>query len=263
MITIRNYVRAQSLEEAWELNQKKANRVIGGMMFLRLGKGTVATAIDLCDLGLSGITETEEQFEIGAMTPLRDLETHEGLNRYSGGAVREALCDIVGVQFRNMATVGGSLYGRYGFSDVLTVFLSMDSYVELYQGGILPLSEYAAAEHDRDLLLKLIIKKTPGKFAFRSVRLTKTDLPVLNCACSLLSGEVRTVLGARPMRATLVPDPRGILTGGLTENSVKDFADFCAATVKTGSNCRGSAAYRTHLVRVLVEENLKQIGGEE
>ena len=32
MITIQKYVRAQSLEEAWQLNQAKRNRIIGGMM---------------------------------------------------------------------------------------------------------------------------------------------------------------------------------------------------------------------------------------
>ena len=39
---------------------------------------------------------------------------------YTAGAVREAVRHIVGVQFRNCATVGGSIYGRFGFSDVLT-----------------------------------------------------------------------------------------------------------------------------------------------
>ena len=51
MITIEKYVRAQSLEEAWQLNQNKRNRILGGMFWLRLGKGSVNTAIDLCDLG--------------------------------------------------------------------------------------------------------------------------------------------------------------------------------------------------------------------
>ena len=55
MITIQNYVRAQSLEEAWQLNQNKRNRILGGMLGLRLGKGSVNTAIDLCDLGLGTI----------------------------------------------------------------------------------------------------------------------------------------------------------------------------------------------------------------
>ena len=132
MITIQKYVRAQSLEEAWQLNQNKRNRILGGMLWMRLGKGTVGTAIDLCDLGLDIIEETEDQFSIGAMATLRDLELHEGLNTYSANALRNAVKDIVGVQFRNMATVGGSIWGRFGFSDVLTVFLALDSYVELY-----------------------------------------------------------------------------------------------------------------------------------
>ena len=48
MITIQKYVRAQSLEEAWQLNQNKRNRILGGMLWMRLGKGSVNTAIDLC-----------------------------------------------------------------------------------------------------------------------------------------------------------------------------------------------------------------------
>ena len=71
------------------------------------------------------------------MATLRDLEQHESLNAYTAGAVKNAVKDIVGVQFRNMATVGGSIWGRFGFSDVLTVFLAMDCYVELYKGGII------------------------------------------------------------------------------------------------------------------------------
>ncbi|MGN1121610.1 MAG: FAD binding domain-containing protein, partial [Eubacteriales bacterium] len=126
MITVQNYIRAQSLEEAWQLNQSKRNRILGGMLWLRLGQRSINTAIDLCDLGLNTIEESEEAFSIGAMTTLRDLEMHEGLNAYSGNAVAHALKDIVGVQFRNMATVGGSIWGRFGFSDVLTVFLAMD-----------------------------------------------------------------------------------------------------------------------------------------
>ena len=129
MITIQKYVRVQSLEEAWQLNQNKRNRILGGMLWLRLGNGSVNTAIDLCDLGLDTISETEEAFTIGAMATLRDIETHQGLNAYANGAVANAVKDIVGVQFRNMATVGGSIWGRFGFSDVLTVFLAMDTYV--------------------------------------------------------------------------------------------------------------------------------------
>ena len=121
MMTIREYKRAESLEEAWQLNQKKANRILGGMIWLKMETINVGTAIDLSGLGLDTIEETDAGFSIGAMVTLRQLETHPGLEAFTHGAVREALRHIVGVQLRNLATVGGSIYSRFGFSDVLTL----------------------------------------------------------------------------------------------------------------------------------------------
>ena len=250
MITIQKYVRAQSLEEAWQLNQNRRNRVLGGMLWLRLGKGSVNTAIDLCDLGLGTIEETEEQFSIGAMATLRDLETHEGLNAYTGGAVADAVKDIVGVQFRNMATVGGSIWGRFGFSDVLTVFMALDTYVELYKGGIIPLEQFAKMKKDKDILVRLIVKKTPCKILYSSVRNQRTDFPVIACAVSCMNGQYRAAIGARPARAAVIcrEDPEG-------------FAAFVAENMPTEGNMRGSAPYRTHLIRVLVERAMNGLRG--
>ena len=261
MITIQNYVQVQSLEEAWQLNQKKRNRILGGMLWLRLGNGSVDTAIDLCKLGLDTIEETEDQFSIGAMAALRDLELHEGLNRYSGNAVADAVKSIVGVQFRNMATVGGSIWGRFGFSDVLTVFLAMDSYVELYKGGIIPLEQFAKMKPDNDIFVRLIVKKTPCKVVYTSMRNQSTDFPVLTCAVSCVNGEYRASVGARPSRAQIWRDEEGVLSEGITENRAKAFAAFVAENAPTEGNVRGSAAYRTHLIGVLTERAVKELGG--
>ena len=81
MYTIQGYEKVKSLEEAYELNQKKSSSIIGGGMWLRLGNRAIGKAIDLSDLGLDKIEETEEAFIIGCMTPLRDIECHEGMNR--------------------------------------------------------------------------------------------------------------------------------------------------------------------------------------
>ncbi len=263
MINIQNYVRPQSLEEAYQLNQKRQNRIIGGMLWLKMSSLSVHTAIDLCDLGLDRIEENQEQFSIGAMATLRQIEQHEGLNRYSGGKIAAAVKDIVGVQFRNLATVGGSIWGRFGFSDVLTIFLSMDSYVELYKGGILPLEQFASQKADRDILLRLIVKKTPGRFTYRAMRNQRGDFPVLACAVSRLNGEYRAVAGARPGKALLLRDEKKLLSDGITEASAQAFADSFAELVPTGSNLRGSAAYRTHLIRVLCTRNLLELGGND
>ena len=250
MITVQKYVRAQSLEEAWQLNQNKRNRILGGMLWLRLGKKNINTAIDLCDLGLDTIEETEEQFSIGAMATLRDLETHQSLNAYSCGAVANAVNDIVGVQFRNMATVGGSIWGRFGFSDVLTVFLAMESYVELYKGGIIPLAQFAQMKKDNDILVRLIVKKPPCKIVYSSVRIQRTDFPVLACAVAYRNGQYYASIGARPSRAML-----------LSSEQREGFPAFVAANTPTEGNMRGSAAYRAHLTRVLVERSLNELGG--
>ena len=261
MITIQKYVRAQSLEEAYQLNQSKRNRIVGGMMWMRLGRGSVGTAIDLCDLGLDTVEETDEQFTLGAMVSLRQLELHEGLNAYTSGAVRNAVKDIVGVQFRNMATLGGSIWGRFGFSDVLTVFLAMDCYVELYKGGIVPLEEFAARKKDRDILVRLIVKKKPGKFIYTAMRNQRTDFPVIACALSQVDGTCRTVIGARPAKAMVIRDEQGLLAVGITEDNAKAFAQYVADTAPTDSNIRASAAYRTHLIRVLTERAAGELGG--
>ena len=250
MITIQKYIRAQSLEEAWTLNQNKRNRILGGMLWLRLGKGSINTAIDLSDLGLNAIEENGEEFSIGAMATLRDIELHKGLNTYSSGAIVNAVKDIVGVQFRNMATVGGSIWGRFGFSDVLTVFLAMDSYVELYKGGIIPLEQFAGMKKDNDILVRLIVKKTPCKVVYSSMRNQSTDFPVLACAVSRMNGEYRASIGARPARAIL-----------LRSEKADGFADFVAENAPTKGNIRGSAAYRTHLIRVLTQRSMNKLGG--
>lgn len=253
MVTIQKYVRAQSLDEAWQLNQNSKNRILGGMLWLRLGKGSINTAIDLCELGLDKIEENDEEFSVGAMVTLRDIEMHDGLNTYSNGAIKNAVKDIVGVQFRNMATIGGSIWGRFGFSDVLTVFMAMDSYVELYKGGIIPLEEFAKMKKDNDILIRLIIKKAPCRIVYSAMRNQSTDFPVLACAVSLINGEYRAAIGARPARAALVRADK--------IESPEAFASYVAENMPTSGNIRGSATYRTHLIKVLTQRAVTELGG--
>ena len=60
MIQIKQYVKVASLDEAYELNQKKSNVIIGGMHWLKAMTKNVDTAIDMSGLGLDKIEETEE-----------------------------------------------------------------------------------------------------------------------------------------------------------------------------------------------------------
>ena len=267
MLKIKNYVKAESLEQAYELNQKRTACVLGGMVWLKMGNRNIMTAIDLSGLGLDTITETEEAFVIGCMTPLHALETHKELNAYTNSAIRESVRHIVGVQFRNCATVGGSIFGRFGFSDVLTMFLALDTWVELYNGGRVPLTEFVNMKKDNDILVNIIVRKEPLFICYQSQRNTKTDFPVLTCTASLIGEEARTVIGARPYKAMVVKDEKQILKNfkNMTRNqrtqAIADFASYAAETVHVDGNMRGSAEYRALLVRVLTRRAWEAVGG--
>ena len=234
MMTIREYKKAESLEEAWQLNQKKQNRVLGGMIWLKMETINVGTAIDLSGLGLDTIEETDVGFSIGAMVTL--------------------------VQLRNLATVGGSLYSRFGFSDVLTIFLALNASVELYKGGVVPLSEYAQRPYDRDILVRVLVPKEHARFCYQSVRNSQTDFPVLTCAAARLAdGSIRAALGARPGKAVLyTAAPQA---GETAEAFATRFAAEVKADIKTESNIRGSAAYRRHLAGVLTKRAVCRLEG--
>lgn len=263
MITIQKYLQPETLEEAYRLNQDKGSSIIGGMLWLKMGDGTVGTAIDLSRLELDTIEEKDEEFSIGAMVSLRDLELHKGLNHYTGNAMAHALKDIVGVQFRNMATVGGSIWSRFGFSDVLTLFMALDCYVELYKGGIVSLEDFASMKPDKDILVRIIVKKKPLSISYKAVRIQRTDFPVLACAISRVDGEYRASIGARPGRAILLRDTNNLLANGITNESAASFAGYLADNTPTGSNNRGSSAYRSHLIKVLAERGLMELGGAQ
>ena len=191
------------------------------------------------------------------MVSLRALETHAGLNALTCGAMKEALTHIVGVQFRNCATIGGSLYGRFGFSDVLTLFSVLNARVVLHHAGELTIAQLADLPRGtRDLLTHVILPKTPMQVSYLSMRNSAVDFPILACAVSLTSGEVLCALGARPEKALVLTDAQGILKDGIGEQTASAFGSWAAEQVPFGSNLRGSAEYRKKLCAVLVRRAL-------
>ena len=262
MFSVNQYVKARTLKEAYELNQARNSRVMGGMMWMRLGNAKLQTIIDISGLGLDQIEETDHVFRIGAMCTLRQLELHEGLREMYGDAVAESVRHIVGVQFRNQATVGGSIYGRFGFSDVLTCLLALDTFVELYDGGTIRLSEFVNKKRDKDILVSIIIRKSDRKLRYSSVRRTKTDFPVLSCA--VVTGPVHGKetwyfsVGARPMKAAVL-EKEWEIPDDITEEKLAECAKEAAAGFVYGTNMRGSAEYRHHLAEVLILRAMRSI----
>lgn len=260
MFTIKKFVTVDSLDEAYLLNQARSNAILGGTLWMKMGNRVISKAVDLGRLGLDQIEENEEEFIIGCMCSLRDLEVHEGLDACFHGFLKEALKHIVGVQFRNCATVGGSIFSRFGFSDVITALLALDTYVELYQGGTIPLAKFLKMSYDNDILVHIIIKKKVCQTAYLSHRNTKTDFPVLTMAAVRDENQWKIVLGARPMRAVLV-DAAGKLPLDPSKEDIQQMTKWAAEQIKFGSNMRASEDYRRLLSGVLMERGIKKVVG--
>lgn len=243
MATYKDYVVAKTLDEAYTLNQKKSSVIVAGNMWLRMCGLKKQTAIDLSALGLEGIEETDDAFVIGAMTTLRQMEQHPGLNAAFGDVFAKALSPIVGTQFRNTATVGGSVYARFGFSDVSALLLALNAEVVLHKRGSVSLETYHQEPWDRDILTHIRIPKGQ-RAGVASMRLSATDIPVLVCAASKTQKGLRIVLGARPARAIVV-----------AQGEAADLLAFERIAQETafGSNLRASEAYRRKIAPVLMQ----------
>lgn len=116
-------------------------------------------------------------------------------------------------------------------------------------------------KYDRDILVHVIVPKQKLACCYESVRIAKTDFPVLTCSAALTEAGVQIAVGARPAKAALVKDEQQILSLPITEEKAKAFAEYAAELLPTESNNRGSAKYRTHLIKVLALRTILALGG--
>jgi len=112
---ILKYACPQSTDEAFRLIREEHGTAIGGAAWLRTNTKTIALGVDLAGLGLGYVREIGDHIEIGAMTTYRELETNPLLRARFGALFETTVSHVVGVQLRNIITVGGTVAGRYGF----------------------------------------------------------------------------------------------------------------------------------------------------
>ncbi|WP_243126920.1 FAD binding domain-containing protein [Anaerotruncus sp. 1XD22-93] len=258
MYTIKTYLMAQTLEEAYSALQKnKSNVILGGCGWLKMTRKRFWTGIDLSGLGLDRIEQRDGWLEIGAMVTLRQLETDPALRGLFGGILPRSVERIVGVQFRSCATVGGSVWMRAGFSDLLTALSVLDTEVELYHAGRMPLEAFFALPRNRearDILTGIRIRLDGRDAACSSMRNTATDFPVVGAAVSRCGPGWSVAVGARPMRAVRVPEAEAALAAGDLQA-----ASRAVEALGYAGNLRGSADYRRKVAQVLVRRAAEEI----
>jgi CO/xanthine dehydrogenase FAD-binding subunit len=234
----------QTLDEAYEaLLHHKDAMIIGGGAFLKLQNRSVETAIDLSALQLDFIEEKTGMVEIGPMVTLHTFETHKALPQ----ALRECVRNIANVAVRNVATIGGTISGRYPFSDIISALLALNAHLEFYHHGHISLESYLLTPfEEKDILTKIVVPQVHESL-FKSVTKTYTDFSIVNMAISK-NKDLRITIGARPSIATVIINPDLDLA---PSEILKD--------ISFGSDFRAGEAYRRTLAETLLEDALKEV----
>ncbi len=229
-----DYKIPSDLDEAYDLlNSRKNATLLAGGLFIRLQKNTHPLLIDLNGLNLDYINEIKDGFIIGAMTTLRSLEK-SNLPK----AIVDSVKQISGVGVRNMATIGGSICGRYPFSDINTALLALDAYLVFYKNGKTSMTKfYKEGLIEKDILVEIYIKK-PEFSATKYFKKVYTDLSILNISMA----DNRLAVGARPGKTIVIED--------LNEELI--------ANIPFGDDYRASGEYRKAIFKALYTDLLQE-----
>lgn len=264
MFTAKEYAMPQNLDEAYKvLTAKNTNCILGGCAWLKMGQKRINTAVDLTDCGLDYIRETDDAIEIGAMTSYRNVETSGLLSSYFSGVLSRCVAPIIGTQFRNTVTVGGSVYGRFGFSDFLTPLLALDTTVVLYKDGPVPLADFMVMPYKKDIIEKIVIKKNGAKASYQMLRNAEADFPIVNLALAVTQDGVRVTVGARSGKAVFAKETSCWLSENVRQMAETEVIEKAQALlleeVSFSSNMRASAEYRSAMAKVLLSRAILEV----
>ena len=258
-----NYFKAKTVEEAYKkLQEDPANLIIGGGAWLRLSSKKVNTAIDLEFAGLDKIVVTKTSIEIGASVPLREVEKNEALGKLYSGIVNKGVKGIMGVALRNLVTLGGSIAGKYSFSDLITPLLALNTEVELYKAGKMSLEDFLKLRtREKDIITKIIIHKEDGIGYYYKMKKTGLDFAVINVAVVKKDGKFKIIVGARPSLATFALKAMEFINSqkDITDEVINETAQIAIDELKFGTNSKASKEYRIELAKVYIKRGLKEV----
>lgn len=259
---IQAYQRPQTIKEAYQLLlESEHNMIMGGGAWLKLTNRQVETLIDISHLGVDTIQQEEDRIIIGAMTTLRALETSPIIQACTNGILANAANSIMGMNVRNIATIGGSIMGKYSFSDLITPLLAMNATLRFYKREPMPLAEFLQTKHmEQDILLAIEIPHQNSHGYFYNVKKTAIDFAVLNVA--IVKGDsIVIAIGARPGIAMVATKAMEFINAqaAFTDDIIKQTAQIAQDEIHVSSNFRASEDYRELLVNVYVKRGLKEV----
>lgn len=245
------YHRPNEVEEAIRLLSRDKPKTLPLAGGTRLGQfsGEDIAVVDLQNLPLDQIEVVGNKLVIGSMVRLsRIIEENIG---------ERAIQELIGREFpkniRNMATLGGTILGESGRSELLAGLLALDVKLVWLPGQKeIRLGDYLALRDHWEAGSLLSEIHVPGNVQFRSesVRRTPVDQPLLSVSvCRWPSGRTRIVVGGFGKAPQVVLD--GTTSAG---------AEIAVRSVLYQANDEwGSGEYRSEVGGVLLRRILNTL----
>jgi len=266
LLKIKEYFKAPSLDQAYTaLLEDDSNILIAGGAWLRQSNKLVNKAIDITMIGLNEITATDNTIEIGAMASLRQIETSDLVKKQCNGILCEAINHIMGVGIRNIATLGGSVMGKYAFSDLFTPLLVMDASLIFYKKGEMTVTDFLNTKKmEKDILIKIVLPKTNKIGYFHKVQKTRLDFAVVNVAVAK-SDIFDIAVGARPSITSRPEKAIEFINNQkeITEEVILETSKIAIAELKFSTNSKSSSEYRMLVAETYIKRGLREVLSNE
>lgn len=258
MLTYGQLMQPKTVEEAYELYKKNKMAIfLAGGCWTRLGSRTWPSVIDLSGLDLRYIKEVEDYFAIGAMATQWDVECYEPFKTFANGLLVKAVKPILGVQFRNTATMGGSVASKFGFSDIIPTLVALQAQVVLHNEGVISIEEYLS-KFVRDLLVEIRIPKKNIPVAVETHRKSASDFPFLTGSINKTEEGYHIYIGGRPGPVMLAKEASQLLTEK-GESALEEVAKKAVEEILFQANSHASIEYRKAIAEVMVKHLVTEV----
>ena len=271
------YFRPRSVATAITLLSKGKGRRVplaGGTSLALSTSRKITGLLDLSDLKLRYIKETQRSIKIGATAVMRDLCKHPAVDRVAGGVLQQAAHAVGATPTRNLVTVGGNIVQLFFWSSLPVALLALDATIRI-QGKSGRRSVSAAAffrSHPKthlafhELVTEVVVRKTSSSCggAFIKFARTHTGYAMLNVACVLerrgrACHNVRLVIGAATALPSRLQKVEGMLENApLTPSLLEQAKSMTAQIVKPVPDMRADPEYRKEVAGVLVKRAIQE-----
>ncbi|HZD37737.1 MAG TPA: xanthine dehydrogenase family protein subunit M [Actinomycetes bacterium] len=231
--------------------------------------------------GLDSIERSDGELLLGALATHRQVETSPVVRQHLP-TLAETFGKVANIRVRNAATVGGVMAESDYASDPPTVFLALDAGVEATGPcgtRTIPCGEFFVAFYETalrpdEVLTGVRVPLPPadaGTAYCKYVTRSSEDRPCVGVAALVRleeggdrCAELRVAVGAAAEIPQRLPEVEATAVGRpLDAGLLRSLADGYAGAIDTLDDLRGSAWYRTEMVRVWVRRAIERAAGIE